>query len=69
MNDGSRHRVYKRFFRAAQLAREIAVGEILHEGHWFVVAEKFPDPGRSKLARDLSAVAGRAERHSAASAS
>jgi hypothetical protein len=37
MNDGSRHRVYKRFFRAAQLAREIAGGEILHEGHWFVV--------------------------------
>jgi ubiquinone/menaquinone biosynthesis C-methylase UbiE len=36
LNDGSRHRVYKRFFVGAQLAEELD-GEVLHEGSWFVV--------------------------------
>ena len=34
--DGSRHRVYKRFFDAAMLAAELGGGRVLHEGHWFV---------------------------------
>jgi demethylmenaquinone methyltransferase/2-methoxy-6-polyprenyl-1,4-benzoquinol methylase len=37
LGDGSRHRVYKRFFRAAELAEELGGGEILHGGRWFVV--------------------------------
>jgi demethylmenaquinone methyltransferase/2-methoxy-6-polyprenyl-1,4-benzoquinol methylase len=37
LNDGSRHRVYKRFFTGAELAGEIGAGEVLHEGRWFVV--------------------------------
>jgi demethylmenaquinone methyltransferase/2-methoxy-6-polyprenyl-1,4-benzoquinol methylase len=37
LNDGSRHRVYKRFFTAAQLADELGGGQVLHEGRWFVV--------------------------------
>ena len=37
LNDGSRHRVYKRFFRAGELAEEIG-GTVLHDGRWFVVA-------------------------------
>jgi demethylmenaquinone methyltransferase/2-methoxy-6-polyprenyl-1,4-benzoquinol methylase len=37
LNDGSRHRVYKRFFRAAELAAELGGGTVLHEGRWFVV--------------------------------
>jgi ubiquinone/menaquinone biosynthesis C-methylase UbiE len=37
LNDGSRHRVYKRYLSAAQLADEIG-GEALAEGEWFVAA-------------------------------
>ena len=37
LNDGSRHRVYKRYFRGAELARELGGGEVLHDGRWFVV--------------------------------
>ncbi|HSD76574.1 MAG TPA: class I SAM-dependent methyltransferase [Solirubrobacteraceae bacterium] len=37
LNDGSRHRVYKRFFTGAGLAAELGGGEVLHEGRWFVV--------------------------------
>jgi ubiquinone/menaquinone biosynthesis C-methylase UbiE len=36
LNDGSRHRVYKRFFRGAELAEELGGGEVLHDGRWFV---------------------------------
>jgi hypothetical protein len=38
LNDGSRHRVYKRFFTGAELLAELGGGEVLHEGRWFVVA-------------------------------
>jgi ubiquinone/menaquinone biosynthesis C-methylase UbiE len=34
--DGSRHRVYKRFFTAEGLAGELGGGRVLHEGRWFV---------------------------------
>lgn len=37
LNDGSRHRVYKRYLTADQLAGEIG-GEVLLDGHWFVAA-------------------------------
>jgi SAM-dependent methyltransferase len=37
LNDGSRHRVYKRYLRAEQLAEEIG-GEVLWSGAWFVAA-------------------------------
>jgi ubiquinone/menaquinone biosynthesis C-methylase UbiE len=36
LRDGSRWEVYKRYFRAPELARELGGGEVLHEGHWFV---------------------------------
>jgi ubiquinone/menaquinone biosynthesis C-methylase UbiE len=36
--DGSRYRVYKRFFTGAGLAGELGGGRVLHEGRWFVVA-------------------------------
>jgi ubiquinone/menaquinone biosynthesis C-methylase UbiE len=36
LNDGSRHRVYKRFFTGPELAAELGGGEILHTGRWFV---------------------------------
>ena len=35
LNDGSRHRVYKRYFAAGQLATELG-GEVLIDGAWFV---------------------------------
>ncbi|HEV8460180.1 MAG TPA: class I SAM-dependent methyltransferase [Gaiellaceae bacterium] len=37
LNDGSRWQVYKRWFTGAGLAEELGGGEVLHEGHWFVV--------------------------------
>jgi SAM-dependent methyltransferase len=37
LNDGTRHRVYKRFFDAHALASELGGGEVLHAGRWFVV--------------------------------
>jgi demethylmenaquinone methyltransferase/2-methoxy-6-polyprenyl-1,4-benzoquinol methylase len=37
LNDGSRHRIYKRYFTAEQLADEID-GETLMVGEWFVAA-------------------------------
>jgi demethylmenaquinone methyltransferase/2-methoxy-6-polyprenyl-1,4-benzoquinol methylase len=49
LSDGSRHRVYKRYFDARSLAEELGGGEVLHEGHWFVAVaarplESRPDP-------------------------
>ena len=38
LNDGSKHRVYKRFFEADELVAELGGGHVLHVGHWFVVA-------------------------------
>ena len=37
LNDGSRHRVYKRYFTVGQLADEIG-GRPLLDGPWFVAA-------------------------------
>ena len=37
LNDGSRHQVFKRYFRAQQLAEEIG-GQVMQDGAWFVVA-------------------------------
>jgi ubiquinone/menaquinone biosynthesis C-methylase UbiE len=36
LNDGSRWRVYKRFFEPDELAAEVGGGEILFAGRWFV---------------------------------
>jgi demethylmenaquinone methyltransferase/2-methoxy-6-polyprenyl-1,4-benzoquinol methylase len=37
LNDGSRHRVYKRWFTGSSLAAELGGHEVLHEGDWFVM--------------------------------
>src|SRR4051812_18137149 len=37
LDDGSAHRVYKRFFTGAGLAAELGGGRVLHDGTWFVV--------------------------------
>ncbi|MGH3942119.1 MAG: class I SAM-dependent methyltransferase [Pseudonocardiaceae bacterium] len=39
LNDGSRHRVYKRYLSAVQLAAEIG-GQIMLDGTWFVAARR-----------------------------
>ena len=36
LKDGTRHRVYKRYFRGPELAAELGGGEVLHDGSWFV---------------------------------
>ena len=36
LNDGSRHRVYKRYFDGSALADELGGGEVLYQGAWFV---------------------------------
>lgn len=42
LNDGSRHRIFKRFLAADQLAGEIG-GEVLLEGGWFVAARSISE--------------------------
>jgi ubiquinone/menaquinone biosynthesis C-methylase UbiE len=42
LNDGSRWEVYKRYFTGAGLAAELGGGEVLLEGHWFVVVRCCP---------------------------
>jgi ubiquinone/menaquinone biosynthesis C-methylase UbiE len=37
LNDGSRHRVYKRFFTPEGLLEELGGGRVLHAGDWFVM--------------------------------
>ena len=37
LGDGSRHRVYKRFFTPEGLAAELGGGRVLHAGEWFVM--------------------------------
>jgi hypothetical protein len=39
LNDGSVHRVFKRYFSSSQLASELGGGGVLFEGRWFVVVE------------------------------
>ena len=36
LNDGSRHEVFKRWFRPAELVAELGGGDVVHAGHWFV---------------------------------
>jgi ubiquinone/menaquinone biosynthesis C-methylase UbiE len=38
LRDGSRHMVYKRYFRPAQLAAELGGARVVHAGRWFVAA-------------------------------
>jgi ubiquinone/menaquinone biosynthesis C-methylase UbiE len=38
LTDGSRHRVYKRYFDPEELAREVGGGRTIYAGSWFVVA-------------------------------
>jgi len=37
LNDGSRWKVYKRYFVANELAEELGGGDVLFDGDWFVV--------------------------------
>jgi ubiquinone/menaquinone biosynthesis C-methylase UbiE len=37
LEDGSRWQVYKRYFEGSRLADELGGGDVLFEGHWFVV--------------------------------
>ena len=39
LGDGSRHRVYKRWFTGPGLAAELGGATTLHEGRWFVVVQ------------------------------
>ena len=42
LNDGSSHRVFKRYFMADQLADELGGGRVLFDGRWFVVVSSSP---------------------------
>jgi ubiquinone/menaquinone biosynthesis C-methylase UbiE len=45
LSDGSRHRVYKRWFRGPELATELGGGEVLMDGSWFVLVRARPSAG------------------------
>jgi SAM-dependent methyltransferase len=40
LNDGTHHKVYKRWFDADGLAAELGEAEVLHDGRWFVAVGK-----------------------------
>jgi len=42
LDNGSRHRVYKRWFTAGGLAEELGGGETVHDGPWFVSVRLSP---------------------------
>jgi SAM-dependent methyltransferase len=44
LNDGSTHRVYKRWFSGEALAEELGGGEVLHAGRWFTVVRAGGSP-------------------------
>jgi demethylmenaquinone methyltransferase/2-methoxy-6-polyprenyl-1,4-benzoquinol methylase len=46
LNDGSRHRVYKRYFTGGGLAAELGGGRVLYEGRWFVAVSVRAAAGR-----------------------
>jgi demethylmenaquinone methyltransferase/2-methoxy-6-polyprenyl-1,4-benzoquinol methylase len=39
LSDGTRHRVYKRWFTGESLAAELGGGAVLHDGDWFVAVQ------------------------------
>jgi ubiquinone/menaquinone biosynthesis C-methylase UbiE len=47
LNDGSSHHVFKRYFTASELSRELGDGRVLFGGRWFVMVESSAFPGRS----------------------
>jgi SAM-dependent methyltransferase len=44
LQDGSSHRVFKRYFTASQLSSELGGGRALFEGRWFVAVESDASP-------------------------
>ena len=48
LNDGSRHQVFKRYFRSQQLAAEVG-GQVMYNGAWFVVARTTWSARRGKI--------------------
>jgi hypothetical protein len=42
LNDGTVHRVYKRWFTGEGLAAELGGGEVLFDGDWFVAVLSAP---------------------------
>jgi ubiquinone/menaquinone biosynthesis C-methylase UbiE len=44
LDDGSRHRVFKRYLSGERLREELGDGDVLHEGHWFVVYRSAGNP-------------------------
>jgi ubiquinone/menaquinone biosynthesis C-methylase UbiE len=40
LEDGTRHRIFKRFLTGERLREELGGGEVLHEGDWFVVVRQ-----------------------------
>ena len=48
LSDGSRHRVFKRFFTGESLAAELGGGRVLHEGTWFVVVSATAAPAQAR---------------------
>ena len=46
LNDGSSHRVFKRYFTAPQLADELEGGRVVFDGRWFVMVTSSRRPPR-----------------------
>ena len=42
LNDGSTHSVYKRWFTAESLQRELGEGQVVHDGAWLIAYQFEP---------------------------
>ena len=51
LNDGSSHRVFKRYFTATQLADELGGGRVVFDGRWFVMVAASREPRASRRSR------------------
>jgi ubiquinone/menaquinone biosynthesis C-methylase UbiE len=63
LNDGSSHRVFKRYFTASQLSSELGGGRVLFEGRWFVMVESRAPAVSSSRSRSRGSASPRRRSH------
>jgi hypothetical protein len=54
--DGSRYSVYKRWLTAERLCSDLGGGDILHDGHYFVIVSSRSEPTNGGLSMSHSAL-------------
>jgi ubiquinone/menaquinone biosynthesis C-methylase UbiE len=63
LNDGSSHRVFKRYFTPLELSNELGSGRVLFEGRWFVMVESRAPAVSSSRSRSRGSASPRRRSH------